>query len=103
MHFDKGGLPPVDGFWSLTMYDKDLFFVPNDINRYNLSQRDTFITNEDGSIDLYLQAESSGADKEANWLPAPKATPFKLSLRLYSPRKSVMDGEWVPPAVQRVK
>ena len=72
MRFEKGKMPPVKGFWSLTMYDSDFFFVPNAINRYNLSQRNTFVTNPDGSVDLYLQAESPGKDKEANWLPAPK-------------------------------
>ena len=105
MHFDKGGLPPVDGFWSLTMYDKDLFFVPNAINRYNLSQRDTFVTNPDGSIDLYLQADSPGTDKEANWLPAPKGE-FKLVLRVYGPTKSaptILDGSWTPPPVTPVE
>ena len=105
MHFDKGALPPVDGFWSLTMYDKDLFFVPNAIDRYNLSQRDTFITNPDGSIDLYLQADSPGKDREANWLPAPR-NEFKLVLRVYGPSKtppSILDGSWTPPPVQRVQ
>ena len=72
MRFEKGQMPPVKGFWSLTMYDPDFFFVPNPLDRYSLSQRDTFVTNEDGSVDLYLQAESPGPDKEANWLPAPQ-------------------------------
>lgn len=105
MHFDKGGLPPVDGFWSLTMYDNDLFFVPNAIDRYNVSQDDTFITNPDGSVDLYLQADSPGADKEANWLPAPRGE-FKLVLRVYGPSKeqpSILDGSWEPPPVKRVE
>jgi hypothetical protein len=105
MHFDKGGLPLVDGFWSLTMYDKDLFFVPNAIDRYNLSQRDTFVTNPDGSVDLYIQADSPGKDKEANWLPAPRGE-FKLVLRVYGPSKSaptILDGSWTPPPVQRVE
>jgi hypothetical protein len=105
MHFDKGGLPPVDAFWSLTMYDNDLFFVPNAIDRYVLSQRDTFVTNPDGSIDLYIQTESPGKDKEANWLPAPSGE-FKLVLRVYGPSKTpptILDGSWVPPAVKRLE
>ena len=72
MRFEKGQLPPVEAFWSLTLYDTDFFFVPNPIDRYELSQRNTFVTNPDGSVDLYIQAESPGKDKEANWLPAPK-------------------------------
>ena len=87
MRFEKGQMPPAEAFWSLTMYDTDFFFVPNPINRYDLSQRNTFITNPDGSVDLYLQAESPGKDKEANWLPAPKGK-FDLVLRIYSPRTS---------------
>jgi hypothetical protein len=105
MHFEKGGLPPVDGFWSLTMYDKDLFFVPNAIDRYNVSQNDTFVTNADGSVDLYIQADSPGMDKEANWLPAPKGV-FKLILRVYGPTKkapTILDGSWEPPVVKRVE
>jgi hypothetical protein len=103
IHFDKGGLPPVKGFWSLTMYDPEFFFVPNPINRYSLSQRNTFVTNPDGSVDFYLQAESPGSDKEANWLPAPKGK-FVPMLRLYWPTDtapSILDGSWKPPALKR--
>jgi len=103
IRFEKGGLPPVKGFWSLTMYDPEFFFVPNSINRYNLSQRNTFVTNPDGSVDLYLQAESPGPDKEANWLPAPKGK-FVPMLRLYWPTDtapSILDGSWKPPALKR--
>ena len=74
MRFEKGQLPPAEAFWSLTMYDADFFFVPNPIDRYDLAQRDTLIANPDGSVDLYLQAESPGKDKESNWLPAPKGS-----------------------------
>jgi hypothetical protein len=105
IHFEKGSLPPVKAFWSLTMYDKDFFFVPNAINRYNLSQRDTLVTNPDGSVDLYLQAESPGKDKEANWLPAPKGK-FIPMLRLYWPTTtapSILDGSWKPPPLKVVK
>lgn len=101
MHFDKGQTPPVDGFWSLTMYDKDYFFVPNPLNRHTLSQRNKFLTNADGSVDLYLQADSPGKAKEANWLPAPKAK-FIPMMRLYWPKEtppSILDGSWKPPAV----
>ena len=83
MRFEKGKLPPADAFWSLTMYDDDFFFVPNAINRYDLAQRDKLVANADGSIDLYLQAESPGKDKEANWLPAPKGK-FVLVMRIYA-------------------
>ena len=104
MRFEKGQMPPVKGFWSLTMYDPEFFFVPNPINRYNLSQRDKFVTNPDGSVDLYLQAESPGPDKEANWLPTPKGK-FIPMLRLYWPNDtppSILDGSWKPPALKRV-
>lgn len=105
IRFEKGQLPPVDAFWSLTLYDAKFFFVPNKINRYALSQRDTFLTNPDGSIDIYIQAESPGKGKEANWLPAPKDK-FALVLRLYGPPRSaptILDGSWTPPPVRRVK
>jgi hypothetical protein len=105
IRFEKGQMPPAEAFWSLTMYDTDFFFVPNPINRYDLSQRDAFIANPDGSVDLYLQAESPGKDKEANWLPAPKEK-FNLVLRIYSPRgtpPSMLDGTWTPPPVKRVR
>lgn len=102
LHFDKGQMPPVTAFWSLTMYDKDNFFVPNPLNRYTLSSRNKFVTNPDGSVDLYLQADSPGKDKESNWLPAPKAK-FVPMLRLYWPKESppsIIDGTWKPPAIK---
>ena len=104
MHFDKGELPPVDGFWSLTMYDEHYFFVANPLNRYTVSARNKFKTNADGSVDLYVQHESPGKDKEANWLPAPKDE-FVLMMRLYWPKEtppSIIDGTWKPPEVKQV-
>jgi hypothetical protein len=101
IHFNKGDMPSVNGFWSITMYDKDYFFVPNPINRYTLSARNKFLTNPDGSVDLYLQADSPGKAKEANWLPAPKAQ-FIPMMRLYWPKEtppSIIDGTWKPPAI----
>ncbi len=101
VHFDKGQLPPVHGFWSLTMYDAAYFFVANPINRYSISARESLKTNADGSVDLYIQNESPGKDKEANWLPAPKDK-FILMFRLYWPTEtppSIIDGTWKIPAV----
>jgi hypothetical protein len=101
MHFNKGELPPVNGFWSLTMYDANYFFVDNALNRYNLSQRNKLTPNADGSVDLYIQHDNPGGDKEANWLPAPEGK-FVLMLRLYWPKEtnpSIIDGTWKPPAV----
>ena len=102
LRFEKGQLPPVNGFWSLTMYDKDYFFVDNPLNRYTLSQRNKLKANADGSVDLYLQAESPGKDKESNWLPAPKDE-FILMMRLYWPKEkppSLLDGSWKIPEVK---
>lgn len=65
-------MPPVKGFWSVTMYDEYMFFVPNELNRYTRSERDDLARNPDGSVDLYLQNDPPGADKQANWLPAPE-------------------------------
>jgi len=102
LHFNKGELPPVDGFWSLTMYDANYFFVPNPINRYTVSQRNKFKANADGSIDIYIQNESPGKSKEQNWLPAPKDQ-FILMMRLYWPTEkppSLLDGTWKIPPVK---
>jgi hypothetical protein len=104
MHFPKGKLPPVSGFWSLTMYDADYFFVANPINRYSISARQHLKPNADGSVDLYVQNESPGGDKESNWLPAPKGK-FVLMLRMYWPKEkspSILNGSWAPPAVKKV-
>ncbi len=103
LRFDAGQLPPAEAFWSLTMYDEDFFFVDNPLNRYTLSQRNSFVTNPDGSVDLYLQRDNPGPERETNWLPAP-AGKFKLMLRLYWPSESapsIIDGSWKPPAVTR--
>ena len=104
-HFKKGEMPPANAFWSITMYDKNYFFVPNPINRYTVSSRNKFKTNADGSVDLYIQKESPGKDKEQNWLPAP-ADEFVLMMRLYWPSEkppSILDGSWKPPHVVEVK
>ncbi len=104
MRFDKGQTPPAQGFWSLTMYDAHFFFVANPLNRYSISARQNLKQNADGSIDLYIQKDTPGADRETNWLPAP-AGKFVLMLRLYWPNESdpsILDGSWIIPPVKRI-
>ncbi len=103
IHFDKGLTPPVEGFWSITMYNGDFFFVENPINRYSISPRQSLKTNADGSTDIYIQRESPGPDKESNWLPAPEGK-FILMLRMYWPKESdpsILDGTWKIPPVRK--
>jgi len=101
LHFEKGKTPPADAFWSITMYDKDGFQIPNPIDRYAIGSYDKLATNADGSIDIYVQAESPGKHKESNWLPAPRGA-FQPTMRLYSPRREVLDGRWAPPPFVKV-
>lgn len=102
LHFDKTLTPPVDAFWSITLYDSDGFQVANPLNRFAISSWMPLKTNADGSLDLYFQNESPGADREANWLPAPKGA-FNLLLRLYAPKADVLTGRWNPPPVTRAQ
>jgi hypothetical protein len=104
VHFAKGQTPPAQGFWSITMYDAEYFFVANPINRYSVSARQNLKSNADGSVDIYVQKDSPGADKEANWLPAP-AGKFVLMMRLYWPDESdpsILDGTWTTPPAKKV-
>ena len=102
IHFDKEDLPPAQAFWSLTMYDKDGFQVANPINRYAIGDRDALQYNADGSLDIYIQAQSPGKAKESNWLPSSKEGALGLTMRLYAPERSVLDGTWKPPVLQHV-
>jgi hypothetical protein len=101
IHFDKETLPPVRAFWSITLYDPEGFQVGNSLNRFAVSSWMPFKYNPDGSLDLYLQNKSPGAEKEANWLPAPTGG-FNLTMRLYSPKMEALTGRWNPPPVTMV-
>jgi hypothetical protein len=106
IRFEKDSAPPVNAFWSVTMYNADSFFVANPINRYAVSSWMPLRKNADGSLEIYVQSESPGKDKEANWLPAPASGPFNMTMRMYWPKEqapSVIDGSWKPPAVTKVK
>ena len=102
LRFESHGLPPVDAFWSLTAYDTDGFQVANPLDRRALGDRDPLRYEVDGALELFIQNESPGPEREANWLPAPRE-PLALFLRLYEPKAEVLDGRWRPPAVRRVR
>ena len=103
LHFSKEELPPADAFWSLTMYDAEGFQVANPLNRFAIGDRDSLKFNADHSLDLYVQHQSPGPDKESNWLPAPDTGKLGLTLRLYAPRPEVVNGGWNPPPIKRVE
>jgi hypothetical protein len=100
MHFPAGQLPPGDAFWSLTMADGGIKYVPNPLNRYHVGNHSGLLPNADGSVDVLLQ-QAAPVGHESNWLPAP-AGEFVLWLRVYIPGQALLDGPYTVPAVQRV-
>ncbi len=102
LHFDADKLPPVKGFWSLTMYDKKGFLVDNEIDRYVLGSQKELTYNEDGSLDIYIQAKAPEG-KESNWLPSTQAgEEFELTFRMYYPEETIINRSWQMPGVQKV-
>ena len=102
--FKKGEFPPVEAFWSLTMYDgKTQLLIDNPLKRYllNSPMMDSFVMNKDGSLTIYVQKESPGKELESNWLPAPDG-PFYAMMRLYGPKKEALEGKWVNPPLVKV-
>jgi len=95
--------PPVEGFWSVTMYDRETrLLVENSIDRWLINNVSDLQKNKDGSFEVYLQHESPGEDKENNWLPTPDG-PFHVVMRLYHPDQSVIDQTWVLPIIEKVE
>jgi hypothetical protein len=104
VRFAPGQLPPVNAFWSMTMYDlPDSLLVANPINRYllNSPMLPQFVKDPDGGITFYVQNESPGKEKEPNWLPAPKG-PFAIYMRLYWPKAEALEGKWIAPPLRVV-
>ena len=99
--FPEGQTPPVKGFWSLTLYNDKHLFHPNVLNRYSLGTKNTTLKrNGDGSLTLYAGGQNPGADREANWLPAPDGT-FSLYIRAYWGEAPILDGSWQPPKIEK--
>jgi hypothetical protein len=101
LRFEPDQLPPVNGFWSLTMYDDKQFFVDNPIDRYAIGDRDALVYGEDNSLDLWIQHEPPGPQRAANWLPAPTGS-FHVVFRAYWPGQPILDGSWTPPPLTRL-
>lgn len=100
--FTKEQMPPVNGFWSLTLYNHHHFFELNDLNRYSLGTKNkTMKTNSDGSLTIYVQNNPPAEDLKSNWLPAVEKGEFSLYLRTYWPKDEVLNGTWTPPAIIR--
>lgn len=102
LHFSKEQLPPVEAFWSVTMYDEAGFAVDNPLNRYALGDRDPLKYNADGSLTILIQHQAPADEQLPNWLPAPAQGKMGMTMRLYAPRPHVLNGQWLPPAVQRL-
>jgi hypothetical protein len=102
IHFDKGQTPPVNAFWSITLYNNKSYLAENPINRYSISQHSEGLKyNPDGSLDIYIQNASPGQEKESNWLPSPSGT-FNLVLREYNPKEAILNGTYQVPPVQLI-
>lgn len=101
LRFEKNELPPANAFWSVTMYDADGFQTANELNRFAISSWMPLKTDDDGSLTIYIQHKNPGADKEANWLPAPASGVLGLTMRLYAPKEQALYGDWNPPSIQK--
>ncbi len=102
--FNKGQLPPVEGFWSLTAYDQYHFFIQNEMSRYSIGTKTKNLKyNKDGSLTLYIQSEKPSADRVSNWLPVKDGERFVLFIRSYWPKNEILNGSWTPPAIQTMK
>jgi hypothetical protein len=102
LHFNKSQLPvPVETLWSITIYDANGLLIPNKLNRSAINDRSNLTFNADGSLDIYIQQDSPGLDKESNWLPSGTGS-VGIAMRLYDPKQEVLRGMWLPPPIKEV-
>jgi hypothetical protein len=100
LRFAKGEMPPVNAFWSITAYNSGQFFDPNPINRYAIGDRDNLKLDPDGSLTVYMSHGAPEPDKGLNWLPVPAGS-FNLAMRLYWPKREILNGSWKMPRLER--
>ena len=103
MTFPADSTPPVQGFWSVTLYDSEGYLVANSWNRYAIRSGSGLKYAPDGSLVIYLQPNDPGSKRRANWLPTPRGQTFNLSLRAYWPKQELLEGQWEPPAIVPVQ
>lgn len=102
LHFGKDELPPVNAAWSISLYNNDGYFVKNSINRYSVGSKDNLKFNKDGSLDIYIQKENPGKDKQSNWMPVSGET-FSVMMRCYWPKESLIDTGWRVPSIKKAR
>lgn len=103
LHYEPDEIPPVNGFWSVTLYDEHHHFAANPIRRFAIRSESKLALNADGSLDIYIQSTTPGKDKESNWLPSPDNAPFNVILRMYWPEEEVVSGDWRPPPLEHIQ
>lgn len=101
LHFNKEEIPQVNALWSVSLYNNSGFFPKKAVKRFSLGSKDSLKFNKDGSLDIYIQKNSPGKDKESNWLPSPSEGEFGLVLRCYWPKEELAEGKWKAPAVTK--
>ncbi|WP_372343597.1 DUF1214 domain-containing protein [Streptomyces sp. KL116D] len=102
LRFAAGQLPPVNGFFSVTLYNKHHFYYENELGRYSLGTKNPdLVHGDDGSLTLYVGNTPPEGAPAANWLPAP-ADAFSLYIRAYWPQQEILDATWPPPRVERL-
>lgn len=102
LHFDKDLLPPAKVMWSVSSYDPDGFYVPNELNRFHLATSMPLKYEEDGSLNIYIQTKRPNSDKESNWLPVPSSGSFNVVTRIFWPEESALNGTWSMPGIKIV-
>jgi len=102
IHFEKDQIPPAKFFWSLTVYDRDGFMIPNELRRFGIRSCDNLQYGSDGSLDIYLSPIKTDRFRESNWIPTVKGV-VTATIRLYGPSNHVLTGNWEPPAISRVE